>query len=68
MLNLNLVRERRSHWDTILYTRDWKKLSSLIISNVGEDVEQVDFLFIVGRNINGFNYFRKEFGSILYIN
>lgn len=57
MRNLKLIRNTRPQWDTILHTTDGKKLSSLVIPSVCAGVDQLDFLFVAGRNINGFHYF-----------
>ena len=45
-----------SHWS------EWLSLISLQIANAGEGVEKRDPSYTVGRNVNWYNYYGKQYG------
>lgn len=40
-------------------------MTNMIIASVGEDLEQLEPLYITSGDVKWKNYFRKEFGDLL---
>ena len=41
----------------------WPSLVSLQITNAGEGVEKRELSYTVGRNVNWYNHYRKQYGA-----
>ena len=48
---------------TTTHLLEWLKSKTLTIPNAGEDVEQQELSFIVGRNAKWYDRFGRKFGS-----
>lgn len=50
----------KSKWNTTVYPLEWLKLLQLTLSSCSKDMEQLEFSYFVGRNVEYYNHFVKS--------